>query len=448
VSPRTVPVMTASIERLDLGLNAGTSAVHAWLARGGTVLFEQAIFAGSNFFLNVTLAASIPAADFGAFAFSFALFMIAAGFYNGLMLEPATVLRMSLYDTKAGAYCRAQLALHVGVTSALASLLGLTGMVLIAVSADSAIGEALLGAAIASPTILLVWLARRFLYILGRQRAALIGSVVYLIGITAGLAAAGRGGWLSPFGGFMIMAAASAAGAAFMLWQAGALTPSDRDADLTLRHLARERWNYGRWLLAAVCIEATIVPGLTLITATTLGLGAVGALRAMQVFAVPLGHGVAALSALALPVLARDFGEGRYGPLRNKAIMSMAVVGCAALAFEMGLLTFQQPLEHLLYGGKFASYAFLIPILGAAALLEGIATMHAMVLSAVQRPRLYLTSIAVTAPCALVTGLICTKLWGITGAAIAFVVTAGVSVATRRWFARPWLSPRIESLAS
>jgi O-antigen/teichoic acid export membrane protein len=425
------------------------SAPHrTWLARGGTAVIEQGIFAGSNFLLNLTLASTIPPADFGAFTFSFGLFLIAAGFYNALLLEPATVLRPALYEAQCRRYCRTQLTLHWGVTGPLAGLLAAAGVFLMAGDVHAALGRALLGAAVASPFILLLWLARRFLYILGRPAAALAGSAVYVVAIAAGLTWARLADRLSPFAGFMILGCASALGALFLLSQASVLGPVERDSSVTLRGLAVERWQYGRWLIGAVCIEATIVPGLTLIAMTMLGLGAVGALRAMQIFTLPLGHAVTALSALTLPALARDFGHGRLGPLRDKVTVAVTMTGLAAIVVEAGLIAFQRPLEHFVYGGKFAEYAFLIPIVGAASLLESVAVMHRMLLSAVQRPHLYLTSLAITAPCALVTGYVCTRFWGIGGAAVALVVTAVISIVTRRWLARPWLSAEVAPAGS
>jgi O-antigen/teichoic acid export membrane protein len=205
---------------------------------------------------------------------------------------------------------------------------------------------------------------------------------------------------------------------------------------LSLIDLAYARWTYGRWLIGAICIESAIVPGLTLMTTLVLGLGAVGVLRAMQVFAVPAGQTVAAISALVLPALARDYNRGRLMSLRHKTNSVLMAVVAGAVACELCLVILHGPLEHLVYRGKFAEYAFLIPIVGAAALLEGTAATYAMLLSAVQRPRLYLASVASTVPVTLISGVVCISLWGITGAAVTSVITAMASVGIRRHLAR------------
>ena len=73
------------------------------------------------------------------------------------------------------------------------------------------------------------------------------------------------------------------------------LTPATqpgRQPSFTMRTLAWERWQYGRWLLATVCLETAVAPAVTFIVTATLGLAAVGTLRAMQTFVAPLGHGM------------------------------------------------------------------------------------------------------------------------------------------------------------
>src|SRR5262245_12377059 len=72
------------------------AAATQWAGRGSVALSEQALFAGGNFVLNIALAVTIPAADYGAFVFAFTMFTIVAGFHNALILEPATVLRTTL----------------------------------------------------------------------------------------------------------------------------------------------------------------------------------------------------------------------------------------------------------------------------------------------------------------------------------------------------------------
>jgi O-antigen/teichoic acid export membrane protein len=424
-----------------------TTSLTRVFRRVTTAVSEQAFFAGGNFVLNLTMAATLPSVDYGAFVFAFTIFTIVAGLHNAVILEPATVLRTTLYDTQAGHYCRAQVVLHAAVTAILGAALAAIGAVLLERGAGP-LGHALLAAGFASPLILLYWLGRRFIYVLQRPGTALAGGIIYFGTLTILTLAARATGRLSAPAGFLILAAAGSIAAVFLMARAGVFGSRGSGAQrLPLRELAVERWTYGRWLIGAVCIESAIVPGLTLATTLLLGLGAVGVLRAMQVFAVPAGHIVAAVSALVLPSLSRDYQHGRMSSLRSKTSRVIATVVVGAVLFEVALALLHAPLERLVYGQKFAEYAFLIPIVGAATLLDGTSATYTMLLSAVQRPRLHLASVALTLPITLIGAIVCISLWGITGAAITLVLTSAASLAIRRRLTAQWLRGPVASMS-
>ena len=425
-----------------------TTSLIRLLRRLTTAISEQGLFAGGNFVLNLTMAATLPAVEYGAFVFAFTTFTIVAGLHNAVILEPATVLRTTLYDTQPGTYCRKQAILHAAVMTVLGCALAGVGVVLLASGTSATIGHALMAAGFAAPLILLYWLSRRFIYVLQRPTTALAGGIIYFVTLTTLTLAARALGWLSAPTGFVILAAAGASAATFLMTRAGVFRFREAASErLSLRELAMQRWTYGRWLIGAVCIESAIVPGLTLATTLLLGLGAVGVLRAMQVFAVPAGHVVTAISALMLPSLSRDFHRGELGSLRHKTNYVLAAVVAGAVVFELALAFLHTPLERLVYGQKFADYAFLIPIVGAATLLDGTAAAYTMLLSAVQRPRLHLASVALTVPVTLVGALVCMSLWGITGAAITLVLTSAASLAIRRRLTAQWLRGSVASMS-
>jgi O-antigen/teichoic acid export membrane protein len=284
--------------------------------------------------------------------------------------------------------------------------------------------------------------------VLQRPTTALAGGAIYFGSIVSMTLTARAAGMLSPATGFLILAAAGGLAAAFLMTRAGVCRRGESgDQRLSLRELAAERWAYGRWLIGAVCLESAIVPALTFATTVLLGLGAVGVLRAMQIFAVPAGHVVTAVSALMLPSLSRDYHRGRFASLRDKTNRLVAAVFAGAVLFGTALALLHGRLEYLVYGRKFADYAFLIPIVGASTLLDGTAATYSMLLSAVQRPRLHLASVALTVPVTLIGGIVCISLWGITGAAITLVMTSAASLMIRRQMAQQWLRGPVVSMS-
>jgi O-antigen/teichoic acid export membrane protein len=416
----------------------------SWILRGGAAVSEQALFAGGNFVLNVALARSLAPADYGAFAFTSTLLLILTGVYNAFILEPATVIDPSRYESHLRQYWRAQLGLHVAFTIGLGAVLAVAGLV-VSNTASTAVGYALTAAGVSVPAIYLFWLARRFMYVLRRPLAAMTGSALYLASIAAGLVIGFRLDLVTPFAGFVIIALASLVAGVFMLARVARLTPASASSanpnpPFTLRSLVAERWQYGRWLFATVCLETAVAPAIVFIATSMLGLAVVGTLRAMQMFVAPLGHGMTALSSLALPALARDFGSDRPAALRKKSQIMVALLLTLGLGIEVVFLLAHQPLEQLFYDGKYAAASILIPVFGLAALLEGLAASYTMVLSAVRRPQLLLLASAISAPIGLAISVICIHVWGMHGAALAFALTPAVSTVIRRRLASPWLS--------
>src|SRR5690554_4677229 len=83
---------------------------------------DQAILAISGFTLNLVLARAMNAEIFGSFTTAYASFLLFAGFYNALVIEPAFILGSNRYATSFLGYTRkvgrAQLPLALLVVSA------------------------------------------------------------------------------------------------------------------------------------------------------------------------------------------------------------------------------------------------------------------------------------------------------------------------------------------
>jgi O-antigen/teichoic acid export membrane protein len=157
------------------------------------------------------------------------------------------------------------------------------------------------------------------------------------------------------------------------------------------------------------------------------GLGEAGALRAMQNFMLPMAQAVTSIAQLALPALARDFGEGRIAALKQKGRLVSLVLTLLAVSYGLFLLVLHEPLERLAYGGKFAAYSGLIPVLGLVPILSGFSTGISLILRAVRWPQhaLYLT--AASGSAGLVTAVLLTWAYGTWGAAISIVISYAVT---------------------
>ena len=415
--------MEKNIERDNPGKNrAGRGRADA---RGGVALgirsglsvLDQGLTSGAGFLLNLFLARWLTREAYGAFAVAFATLLFLSGYHNVLLLEPMTVLGPARYSAEMTGYFFAQLKLNTIVVALLSGLMLLAAGVMAAFGAQHALTVATAVSALALPFLLLFWLVRRMCYVVQRPAIAAWASAGYFILVLVGLFALHTKSWLDSTEALLLVAAASVLAVLLPLGQLGLLRASGIVA-CPWKKVAAENWNYGRWLVASTTLFSISSQAQVYLVAALMGLAAAGVLRAMQIPALVMTQIVSATSLLMLPTLSHEFGRGHTDKLRKKAALCTIALTGMAMSYALLLAIFAKPLEKILYGGKFASVSWLIPVLGLVPVFTAFATGFSMALRAVQKPHFDLVANAISAPVGLVTAMIFIRVWGIGGAAL------------------------------
>jgi O-antigen/teichoic acid export membrane protein len=253
-------------------------------------------------------------------------------------------------------------------------------------------------------------------------------------------------GVLSPATAFLEMGCASLLSAALPMWQLGILGAKTEDPIVSRacswKAVAKENWNYGRWLILSTGLFSVVAQTQTYLAAGLLGLGAAGVFRAMQVPSLAMTQIVTAVGVLALPSMSREFGLGQLRRMRRKAVLASAFLTLVALGYAAVLWLFAAPIEHLLYGEKYSPYVSLIPILGLVPVFTGLANGFSMAVRASQKPHFDLIANLISAPVGLITAAIFIRLWGLNGAAFSLVAGFAVYSAVFCWSFRESHSAR------
>jgi len=403
-------------------------------------VLDQATTSGCNFLLNLLLARWMEPAAYGAFAVGFTLFLFVSGYHNALLLEPMSVLGPGRHRSRLPEYLLVQVRLHVLLTS-------LLGVLLLPVAAffwwgnrSEPLAEAILGTSLALPMILFLWVVRRFFYILGSPSRALAGSVIYLLLSLGGLLAIKSLGWVNPLSALLIMGFSSllAGGTVFQLTR---LSSAVRRVEPPLRMLEilREHWIFGRWIVLAAALISASTQLQTFFCAALLGLQAAGALRAMQIVTLPMAQVITAVATLALPQLSREHAGGHVRSLRSRGVaLTLALSGLAA-AYEIVLLMTSRPLEAALYGGKMATYSWLIPILGFVPVFTALSTGYSLILRAAEKPQHFLIVGSITAPVSVISGIVFTRVWGLAGTSASIVLASAVTAVVTYGICQAWI---------
>jgi O-antigen/teichoic acid export membrane protein len=406
--------------------------------RGSLAIIDQAVFSGSNFILNILLARWLLPTDYGAFSVAFSFFLFLSGFHNAILLEPMSVIGPANYAGRMAVYLDRQIHLHFRFSLPVGLLTAAAGAILLAAKlGDQWLAAALVGAGLSLPFILFLWVARRMFYVVQRPAGALLSSCMYSVLLFSGLGLAHALHVTSSAMGFGLMGAASLLSSiVILLW--GKISSSKSSKEPHLREVWNAHWDFGKWAMIAAILSIASGQAQIFFTAGMINLEAAGVLRAMQNFMLPMAQIVTALSLLGLPSLSYDFGRGNLRSLRRKGFFLMIILTGLSIVYELITWRFAAPLEHLIYGGKYAAYTGLIAPLGLIPIITALATGFSIILRSIQKPKSYLISGIVTGVVGLASSILFTRLWGISGAVASIVLSYFASFVVAAYLYQLW----------
>jgi O-antigen/teichoic acid export membrane protein len=220
-----------------------------WVRRGAWAFADQALFAASNFLLNVALARMLPPQSYGAFALGYTIFLLLGTVYTSLFVEPLLVFGAGKYRNDLSGYVRELMRFHWRGTMIAGAVLVLAGAVL-ELLAQRELAATLIALAVASSFILLQWLMRRACYVRFEPRLAAYAGIWYFVFLIAGGYACYRFGVLSPVSAILLMGAGSLISAAMIMVRLR-VRPYAPAHDRAHPDVVAEHWEYGRWVIGA-----------------------------------------------------------------------------------------------------------------------------------------------------------------------------------------------------
>ncbi|MCX6026925.1 MAG: polysaccharide biosynthesis C-terminal domain-containing protein [Chloroflexi bacterium] len=415
--------------------------LRSWGERGSIALFDQGVFSGSNFILNILLARWLAPSDYGAFAVAYSVFLFLSGFHNAILLEPMSIIGPANYADRLDQYLGQQIRLNFALTVPLGIVMAGSGWLLqVTGTGDPWLSRSLIGAGIALPFMLFLWVTRRAFYVIQRPMGALRSSVIYAAVLLMALWVVHRMALDSSSTGFALMGASSLLAGLLSLYL-GKIGIGKGSAALS-RELLGVQWGFGKWIVAATIPMLAAGQAQTFFTASMVGLEAAGVLRALQNLIQPMVQAITAIGTLGLPALAADFGRGNLSGLRRKGIFVTLTLTGMATAYGLVVFLAARPIEELLYGGKYAAYSWLIAPLGLIPIFIALPTGILLILRAIQKPRIYLISGVVTAVVGLISCIVLIPIWGVAGAVASLVSTYGANVFVALYYYRRWFPSR------
>lgn len=390
------------------------------MGKGSWSLLDQALFAISNFALNIILARWLEKTDYGAFTVGYTVFLLIGVVFNGLLVEPMLVFGAGRYKKSTRAYLSNLIHLHwkwgwMGCAI-------LVGFVSIFYFRGTSFGS-LLALAITGGFILYQWLLRRACYVDFRPRLAAEGGVIYLGSMILGVWTLNITGFLTAINGIIVMAASSFLAGQWIQHRMVRGLPQD-ESMVEPQEIIKSHWDYGRWAVLVNILSWAPSNIYLLILPIWKGEAASAELKAAFNLILPVQQLLAAAGPLLLPALVRvRHSEGFF----RKVLCYSGVIAIPPLLWTVFLWFFGDMASDIFYAGKYSGDEATLLFLGLQTTLGAVVMVIAGALRAMERPRLVAFGYFGSTVLCFSVGLPLTAKFGIVGATAGMLISMVVN---------------------
>lgn len=421
------------------GIFSSENIRKGWIFKGGLSILDQVFSSGANFLLSVLLARWFGIREYGVYAFATAFLSLFYQVQNALIMEPMSVIGPSTYPGAIYSYLSHQRKIHVWLFMPLGLIISICAAVYGALGGDADIRNILMVMGVLAVLIQLPWLIRRSFYVINKPGQAVLYSMIYNVVLLGLLFLFHAKGWLSTPMSLVLLSTAGVV--AFLIIFSRLKGPPSTKYAMHTQTLWNQNWSYGKWMLLTGGFMAIAGQAPIYLTGLLINTDASGVIKAMQNFMQPMGMSISAIVALAIPNLSRDFGLGEMQTLQRKKKLITLGMFILAGVYELLLVMFAVPLEHLIYAGRYAQYAQLIPLWGLIPVLMSLSIGSSVEIRAYQKPQGILWTAVVWMLVTLLSGFFFIRWWGLFGATIS--VLLGYAASCISYFYIAWRIKRI-----
>ncbi len=391
-----------------------------WAIKGGAGLLDQALSSATGFLVSILAARYLEPGEYGAFAVSYSVFLLAAALHTAVVTEPMMAFGAGRYRDRFAGYLRILVRGHLAITAAGALVVALAAGVT-ALLGSPALARCLGAVALSLPSVLLWWLVRRALYARLRPALAAAGSGFSLVVSVGAILALRAAGLLSAAAVLAVLAASGLAAAGLLL--PSLLASRADEPGVPLRAVLADHWRFGGWNTLATGLYWASGQIVVVVVPVFLGLGASGVLAAVSNLFRPLNVLFQSVSLLVISGFSsqrgqgdRDF-EGAQQPGRAAVRLALPVLTTVGAAILYGALAtgFSGPLLSLFYTGKYDAYAVLVPVFALSHTASGLLQALSAALKALGDTRAVASTWAVSAALVAALSVPALELGGLVG---------------------------------
>lgn len=327
----------------------------SFFSRSGFAVADQALFAGTNFIINILLIRFLTEIEYGAFATVYAVFLLIGAVYQGLVMEPMLIYGSGKFSDHWHRYLGIVIFIH-WVLSLLLSIFILIAAWGFQEAGSYLIATNLLAMAIVAPFILLQWSLRKAFYIVSKIHHAASGGFFYIVLMIGGIFLFRELGILSSVMGFFVMGLTSLI---TCLWFMYLLKPQliKEVPEIKISTIIKEHFSYGKWALPTKILMWITSNVYYTVLPIFVGLAASGALRASMNLIMPILHANTAISTVLVPSFVRILKKDGMESLHKRTRFGLILFTLTTGTYWLFLIFFGRWASNFIFDGKYNEYA-------------------------------------------------------------------------------------------
>ncbi len=387
-------------------INIQRSQFINFLSKGFASILEQGLFSGISFITSLLLGRWFLAEEYGAYSVAMSIFLLLAGLYSSLILEPLSIFGAQTSEDQRDKYYGSVLIFHI-----ILSIVLLAGSVIFSFFWKIQGVSVLRVMSLNIPFVLTYWLIRWKFYNESNPKKILFITITYVTLLSLLLILFKKLSIITPEIIFIYTGVTSIFISVVFLFR----TPLSFQLDAIRRDFFRH-WNYGKWILVASLLQWVSMQIYLVFVATKLSFSDGGGYRAIQNFATPIDQVSTAIGLLLIPWVARRYQKNKKS--LNLIHWINVILGVIGGLYLLVIWLVKDSLVNFIYQGKYNEYTWLLPYLIGVPILFSLSKGSQIGTRIIQRPYLLLISYGVSSIFTLFIGSILIDRYGIFGAAI------------------------------
>lgn len=382
---------------------------------------DQGLMSATTFVMMVLLARVLREEEFGHYALTYTGLLFFNSIQSAIITRPHTMLGAVRPKEEFAHYTTGTLWFQIGF--------GLLSALLVACVAGLAWAmeweTSMLFLACAPATF--AWqlqeFVRRVLYTQTRILSALFNDLFAYGGQLLMLVVLWLASMLTVESAMIALAASSAAGALFGLWQIRNALDWGQPRRY-VREAFTANWNFGKWLLGGTAAQWSSGRIYPILAAGLVSIAATGAMKIAQTILGPTNIIRFSLDPLMGPKAARTYKHDGPQALRSVVWHAQWLLIITIGGYSLIVGIFAAQILDLVFGPQYVEYAWLLQVMTIANLMGSLRTPHDLALSAVGETSTLFRIRSVSAALNLTLGLAAVKVFGLPGVAVGLIGNA------------------------